>query len=202
MDDSLNEPEHIVRLAEELITVIDNEKIENTLLDDIVKEWQKILEIREIQKAQTKEVFQEVMQIESAEEANYHKSQTACQHLNQEGQSLEQLVSQHKEGLANVVSTCERLQQNLEACQQESQKLELEKQEVEKQKKISIPKTRHDITLYKLITNLHWQLDTPPNELKGYVCGNSEVKPFTFNKEQVSKYDIVNSLWDMIEEDW
>lgn len=58
MDDSLNEPEYIVRLAEELITVIDNEKIENTLLDNIVKEWQKILEIREIQKAQTKQVFQ------------------------------------------------------------------------------------------------------------------------------------------------
>ena len=42
---------------------------------------------------------------------------------------------------------------------------------------------RHDITLYKLITNLQWQLDTPPNEIRGCILIFIHKKNKTFNSE-------------------
>lgn len=201
MAESQDGLEKIVQIAEELICIMDNEKIEKEILDNCIREWQKIVEIREFQKIQTKNIIQDIIEMESVAEGDYRKTEAASEQIHHEGRSLEQIASQKKEELSAVQSEYAKLQQNLDSCQQEAQRLELEKQEIEKQKKISIPKTRHDITLYKLITNLQWQLDTPPNEIRGYVYGNTEVKPFSFNTAQTSRYDICNSIWQKIEED-
>lgn len=50
--------ENIVHIAEELICIMDNEKNEKQILDKCFREWQKILEIREFQKIQTKNIIQ------------------------------------------------------------------------------------------------------------------------------------------------
>lgn len=205
MEEDQVDIENIVKIAEELITVMDNDKIETDILNNILKEWQKIIEIRDSHKEHIKNFIQEMTEMSSAEEANYRKIETVYERISQEGQVVEQAVTQKKEELSNVKLICKELQQNLGTCHQEAQRLEIEKQEKDQLRKISIPKTRHDITLYKLITNLHFDLNTPPNQLKGYVCGSAEVKPFSLNKAQLSKYDIVNSLWDIIgegDEDW
>lgn len=193
--------ENIVHIAEELICIMDNEKNEKQILDKCFREWQKILEIREFQKIQTKNIIQDIIEMESVAEGDYRKTEAASEQIHHEGRSVEQIASQKKQELSAVQSECTKLQEKLDSCQQEAQRLQIEKQEMEKQNKISIPKARHDITLYKLITNLQWQLDTPPNEIRGYVYGNTEVKPFSFNTAQTSRYDICNSLWQRIEED-
>lgn len=34
------------------------------------------------------------------------------------------------------------------------------------------------------------------------ICGQEDVSPISLDKSKMSKYDLVNSLWDMLEEDW
>jgi septal ring factor EnvC (AmiA/AmiB activator) len=83
---------------------------------------------------------------------DYRKTEAASEQIHHEGRSLEQIASQKKEELSAVHSECTKLQQNLDSCQQEAQRLEFEKQEMEKQKKISIPKTRYIIIFFKHYT--------------------------------------------------
>lgn len=85
--------------------------------------------------------------MESVAEGDYRKTEAASEQIHHEGRSLEQIASQKKEELSAVLSECTKLQQNLDSCQQEAQRLEFEKQEMEKQKKISIPKTRYIIII-------------------------------------------------------
>ena len=58
MAESQDDLEKILQIAEELICIMDNEKIEKTILEDCIREWQKIVEIREFQKIQTKNIIQ------------------------------------------------------------------------------------------------------------------------------------------------
>ena len=58
MAESQDGLEKIVQIAEELICIMDNEKIEKEILDNCIREWQKIVEIREFQKIQTKNIIQ------------------------------------------------------------------------------------------------------------------------------------------------
>jgi septal ring factor EnvC (AmiA/AmiB activator) len=89
----------------------------------------------------------DIIEMESVAEGDYRKTEAASEQIHHEGRSLEQIASQKKEELSAVHSECTKLQQNLDSCQQEAQRLEFEKQEMEKQKKISIPKTRYIIII-------------------------------------------------------
>ena len=58
MDDQTERPDNVMNVAEELILVMANDKSDKSLLDNIIKEWQKIYTIRELFNEQCKQNLQ------------------------------------------------------------------------------------------------------------------------------------------------
>lgn len=81
-------------------------------------------------------------EMEADENSKFKETEVALEQVNQEGQNLEQIISQRKEEMSVMSLECERLQQNLEECQREVQKKEAENLEEDMQRKISIPRAK------------------------------------------------------------
>ncbi|PIK51779.1 hypothetical protein BSL78_11303 [Apostichopus japonicus] len=60
------------------------------------------------------------------------------------------------------------------------------------------PKTRYNISLYTCITGIKWDYECPPEQIKGYISTTTDVRPFSLNSQQNSKYFITNYLWDLV----
>lgn len=62
-----------------------------------------------------------------------------------------------------------------------------------------LPQTKYNFSLYTNVSHIRWDYECNENQVKGFIANLNDVKTFCFSKSEKSKYDIVNSLWDLLE---
>ena len=62
----------------------------------------------------------------------------------------------------------------------------------------SMPRVAHSISLYATISGIRWDYSRE-NLVAGVVSTQREVREFEFDPESASRFDITQSLWDMID---
>ncbi|XP_069124868.1 kinetochore protein Spc24-like isoform X2 [Argopecten irradians] len=188
-------------IQDEIKTILSNTDWRSSPLGQLHAVWKEIRLIRESQQDQIKQLIKAWQDYEHDEACKTTCGQDAAQVLLEE-ESVQGEVTQAKQSLIKSKEEYEEIRQKLEASKAEMNQLMKEREVVEKQTTQSIPKARYDVNLYLNITNIRWQFDSEPEEVKGFVCNKNDVKPFSLNSTQVSKFFIANYLWDLIEEDW
>lgn len=62
-----------------------------------------------------------------------------------------------------------------------------------------LPQTKYNFSLYTNVSHIRWDYECDEDQVKGFIANLNDVKPFCFSKSEKSKFDIVNSLWDLLE---
>ena len=62
-----------------------------------------------------------------------------------------------------------------------------------------LPQTKYNFSLYTNVSHIRWDYESDEDQVKGFIASLNDVKPFCFSKSENSKFDIVNSLWDLLE---
>ncbi|OWF55909.1 kinetochore protein Spc24-like [Mizuhopecten yessoensis] len=193
---------NFLSIQQEIAAILSNTDWNNTKpLGKLQAVWREIRTIRESQQDQIKELIKAWQTYEHDVAGKTTCGQDAAQILSQE-EAVQGEVTQAKQSLSRAKEEYEDVQQKIETSKAELNQLVQEREVVEKQTTQSLPKARYDVNLYMNITNIRWQFDSEPEEVKGFVCNKNDVKPFSLNSKQVSKFFISNYLWDLIEEDW
>ncbi len=53
--------------------------------------------------------------------------------------------------------------------------------------------------LYLQTTGIHWDFNGPEKEIKGFVAGEKDIKPFSLNTNDHGSFYTANYLWDLID---
>jgi kinetochore protein Spc24 len=61
-----------------------------------------------------------------------------------------------------------------------------------------VPRLKHELSLYAHISKISWAYDRP-DRIKGRVNGAGEVKPFDFAPDEMTEFELVNKMWDLID---
>ncbi|XP_060076836.1 kinetochore protein Spc24-like [Ylistrum balloti] len=200
--DNLTSFDKFLSIQQEIAAILSNTDWYNTKpLGQLQAVWREIRTIRESQQDQIKNLMKAWQDYEHDEASKTTCGQDAAHILSQE-ESVQGEVTQAKQSLIKAKEEHKDVQQKLEVSKAELDKLVQDREVVEKQTTQSLPKARYDVNLYMNVTNIRWQFDSEPEEIKGFVCNKNDVKPFSLNSKQVSKFFISNYLWDLIEEDW
>ena len=77
--------------------------------------------------------------------------------------------------------------------------IEAKKRKLEKETSTSIPDRKNIFDLYTITTGIRWNFSSADNEIRGYVSGNNDIKPFSLNTEEHDNFYVSNYLWDVIE---
>lgn len=62
-----------------------------------------------------------------------------------------------------------------------------------------LPQTKYNFSLYTNVSHIRWDYESDEDKVKGFIANLNDVKPFCFGKSEKSTFDIVNSLWDLLE---
>jgi len=62
----------------------------------------------------------------------------------------------------------------------------------------SVPRVQHSVSLYATISGIRWDYSSE-DKVCGVVNTANEVRAFELDPKTTSKYDITQSLWDMID---
>eukprot|EP00112_Aurelia_sp_Birch-Aquarium-sp1_P016236 Seg3664.5 transcript_id=Seg3664.5/GoldUCD/mRNA.D3Y31 product="Kinetochore protein Spc24" protein_id=Seg3664.5/GoldUCD/D3Y31 len=118
-------------------------------------------------------------------ESNKEKKLQAEERINEELQKLE---SKKKETESELTKSNEQFAM-----------IEQKKEKLEKEKITSIPDRKNIFDLYTITTGIRWNFGSADNEIRGYVTGNNDIKPFSLNSEEHDNFYVSNYLWDVIE---
>ncbi|KAK7111495.1 kinetochore protein spc24-like [Littorina saxatilis] len=193
--------DEMLMYGEQLLTVLVGDNTEAATMHNIHEISRQVIAIRQKQMQQMKEdveyLTREVGVSDGAGDSNSTPDDLA---------SIETLLQNKVEAVSTQSSTvireCQQLKEGLTKAQRELETLKEQRQSQKDAITAALPKARCDANLYSNITNLRWQFNTEPHEVKGYICNNAGVKTFNLNSQEVSRFFITNYLWDLIEEDW
>ncbi|KAL8618785.1 hypothetical protein ACOMHN_000213 [Nucella lapillus] len=190
----------VVECAEQLLAVLAGDHKEAVSLQRGHDLSQQILALRQKQQQQLKESIQYL-----TSELN----DTDATNGSGDGNTLDDLEISLKNKRDSVQSQsaaiareCHQMKEQLSKVQGEQQALREQRQSQKDAKSAALPKARCDANLYSNITNLRWQYNCEPHEIKGFITNQNDVKTFNLNSQEVSRFFISNYLWDLIEEDW
>ncbi|XP_063969997.1 kinetochore protein spc24-like [Lytechinus pictus] len=118
------------------------------------------------------------------------------------GEEINQLKTQHQKAL----QTSEDAKQQCQALKEESDQMHAKQEQLSQKREVVkedttqvLPKTRYNVSLYSCITGIKWDYDCKPDEIKGYVSTSKDVRPFSLDRKQHSKFFTTNYLWDLVE---
>ncbi|XP_061169105.1 kinetochore protein Spc24-like [Saccostrea echinata] len=163
-----------------------------------------IREIRHLQQKQREQLKQQIQDLINQEELemeNVKEDGEKTETIHQV-HSVQEQIKAEREHLGEVTKKCEELKKTLQNQREEQKRLTAEEQKAKHNSTHTLPKIKYDVQLYNTLTSIRWQYDCEPDEIKGYICNKNDIKPFSLNGKQVSKFFIANYLWDMMEEDW
>ncbi|KAK7507848.1 hypothetical protein BaRGS_00000813 [Batillaria attramentaria] len=193
--------EQVSVYAEQLLTVLVGDDTEAVTLQNVQEIAHQVAALRQKQLQQLKD---DVSYLTSSTglKSDGAASDSTTEDLAQLEADLKEQVEALQAQSGRITGECQHLKEQLAKAQSELKALEDQRQGVKDAKAAALPKARCDVNLYSNITNLRWQFQCEPHEVKGYICNNSDVKTFNLNTQQVSRFFITNYLWDLIEEDW
>ena len=77
--------------------------------------------------------------------------------------------------------------------------LDEKKEKLEKESDKFIPRQKDEFSLFSTVTGIRWNFGCNENEIRGYVAGGKEIKPFSVNSDEHDAFHVANYLWDVIE---
>ncbi|XP_071503725.1 uncharacterized protein [Diadema antillarum] len=117
------------------------------------------------------------------------------------GEEISALQDQHQKALQDTEATnqqCEALKVKRDAVASKQNELSSMRETVKEDTTQVLPKTRYNVSLYSCITGVKWDYDCKPDEVKGYVSTSKDVRPFSLDSKQHSRFFITNYLWDLV----
>ncbi|XP_030843643.1 kinetochore protein spc24-like [Strongylocentrotus purpuratus] len=118
------------------------------------------------------------------------------------GEEINLLQTQHQKALQTSEAAkeqCQALNEEREKMHAEQEALSQKRETVKEDTTQVLPKTRYNVSLYSCITGIKWDYDCKPDEIKGYVSTSKDVRPFSLDCKQHSKFFTTNYLWDLVE---
>lgn len=167
-------------------------------LDKAGQLLQHLQEVEQVQQDNLMKIIQGYVALKDVEEsqvANNQTNQVVDKEL-AEAYAERQQKEQQKDVMAKE---CRAVESQLDQLDEEQRRLQEQRERVTEETTEILPKTRYNISLYGCATKLNWDFSGKPEEVKGYVCSNKDVRPFSLDSRQHSKYFITNYLWDLIE---
>ncbi|XP_072164597.1 uncharacterized protein [Diadema setosum] len=117
------------------------------------------------------------------------------------GEEITALQDLHQKALQDTEATsqqCEALKVKRDAVASKQSELSSMRETVKEDTTQVLPKTRYNVSLYSCITGVKWDYDSKPDEVKGYVSTSKDVRPFSLDSKQHSRFFITNYLWDLV----
>ncbi|XP_033628789.1 kinetochore protein spc24-like [Asterias rubens] len=162
---------------------------------------QKITEIHRIeteQKESLGEIIQGYLSLKDEREASVVNDQTSDAY-NAELAEAQIAKSKCDEKLSSFRQEVQAAQRDLDDLADLVKSLQCHQASVKEQTTEVLPKTRYNVSLYRSATKLTWDYNSQPEDIKGYISTSKDVKPFSLDSRQNSKFFIINYLWDLIE---
>ncbi|XP_038071757.1 kinetochore protein spc24-like [Patiria miniata] len=197
----------------EVITLIEDRKVLQA-----TQEISRCLEDQSSAKKLTQygETIQEMKQIETEQKETLKDiirgylemkdQKAACVSRDQSQDAMSPEIAEVQSDKAKSREKLISFQQEVQAVQRELDhladlqvKLETHRGSVKEQTTEVLPKTRYNVSLYQAATKLTWDFNSEPEEVKGYISTSKDVRPFSLDSRQNSKFFITNYLWDLIE---
>lgn len=196
--------EQMCSTAEELLAVLVGDTPQDIILN-IHEMSRQITALRrkheEQLKSDIKYLTSLVNQTDDVKASTLNNDDTLENLAQKETAMLKQIDNLQKQ-LMGLTGEHQHLKEELAKAKSEQQSLKMQHQRIKEAQAAALPKARCDLNLYSNITNIKWQYQCEPHEIKGYISNNNDIKTFSFNTQQVSRFFIANYLWDLIEEDW
>eukprot|EP00794_Sanderia_malayensis_P012066 gene12066-13309_t len=92
-----------------------------------------------------------------------------------------------------------QLEQKLNEHIAESETLEQRKLKIEDERCKLLPQSKSFFDLYLQTTGVHWDYNADSKDIKGFVSGKKNIKPFSLNTADHNSFYTANYLWDLIE---
>lgn len=89
--------------------------------------------------------------------------------------------------------------QELQHCSENFKHLEERRDKLNKEGSKFIPWKKDVFALFTTTTGIRWNFGCNDNEIRGYVAGKSDVKPFSINADEHDPCHIANYLWDVVD---
>ncbi|XP_072046090.1 kinetochore protein spc24-like [Amphiura filiformis] len=159
---------------------------------------ERLQELEEVQTHNLKKIIQGYVSLKDKEQAIVMSNQ-ANQEVNQELMEAGKVLEEKSKQKNVMEKECRALQGQLDQLEEEQQRLQEQRDVVKEETTEIMPKTRYNVGLYGCATKLNWDYTAKPDEVKGYVCSKKDVRPFSLDSKQHSKFFITNYLWDLIE---
>ncbi|KAI8506796.1 kinetochore-associated Ndc80 complex subunit spc24 [Branchiostoma belcheri] len=190
-------------------------------LERVTEVWAKINQLREEQQEDVKKTIQALLAVSEEEEQKvksisqseegYHRKEAELEaeksQAEKHRQQAEQGVQYPFMGIVLVVE-CMMLaltyshipDGKVEKLKEEQAAVSKRKETVKQNTTEALPDVRYLATLYSNVTKLKWDFSGGPDDIKGFVTCKSDVKPFSLNSKQNSKFFVANYLWDLMDE--
>jgi kinetochore protein Spc24, animal type len=183
-------------LIEEMrrIYATDEDTMKARQLNEQFAEVRELCERREVHMQDViKEMVQKVKEAEKAatptESEEEHKKRLA------QAESEKRAAEEYLTHMEHEAMALENSQAELKA---EAAKLKMKKQELTDMEDEGVPRLKHELSLYAHISKISWAYDRP-DRIKGRVNGAGEVKPFDFAPDEMTEFELVNKMWDLID---
>jgi len=132
------------------------------------------------------------------EKCAIYNKQAAQQKLLQEQQEAER--NRLVQRVNDTEEVIEQLQNQVDQYQQETSGYLSECEEIQLDRKAQELKLRKFIAFSKQCTQIRWNYDAQPEHLlQGQVSVDNEIRPIELDTTQLSKFEIANTLWGIME---
>ncbi|XP_033107856.1 kinetochore protein spc24-like [Anneissia japonica] len=160
--------------------------------------WQQIEAHRQSQEQKIKQDIKGLLALKEERESELVDEESNAEYQRERAEIKSQIdqVSTQKAGVEQELKS---VQEAVQTREEEKGGLKLLKAKVTEETTEVLPQTRYNISLYKNISKICWEYDSPPEEITGYVSTAKDVRPFSLDTRQNSAFFITNYLWDLIE---
>ncbi|XP_078663047.1 kinetochore protein spc24-like [Branchiostoma floridae x Branchiostoma belcheri] len=169
-------------------------------LERVTEVWAKINQLREEQQEDVKKTIQALLAVSEEEEQKVKSISQSEEGYQRKEAELEAEKSQAEKQRQQAEQGVQSLMGKVEKLKEEEAAVSKQKETVKQNTTEALPDVRYLATLYSNVTKLKWDFSGGPDDIKGFVTCKSDVKPFSLNSKQNSKFFVANYLWDLMDE--
>ena len=180
----------------EVITVLASAEDEE-VLGKVAEIYNDVQEVRSLQQESVKTTLRALTKILADKE-----EEEKAARINENSNEIETLqverdtTVKHIEKLEADVKVFEK---KITGKEDEIKELKEKASEVTTNRVEILPQTKYNFSLYTNVSHIRWDYESDEDQVKGFIANLNDVKPFCFSKSEKSKFDIVNSLWNLLE---
>lgn len=180
----------------EVITVLSSAEDEETL-EKVAHVYDQVHEERLQEEDSVQETLRALSKILAVKEEEVKASTIDENSKRMESlQTEKNTTTQHIEKLEADVKVFEK---NIIDKEDEIKELKINASKVKNNCEVVLAQTKYNFSLYTNVSHIRWDYESGEDQVKGFVASLNDVKPFCLNKSEMSKYNVANYLWDLME---